>query len=364
MLIHRYYCVCLARPLYHIRTFSPLFPGDSKRSSSASPTRSEHASSGIRRPRQRPAAQQSPPSSAGSMGRMPAPTPTCTPTQTPTATPLQTPNSTPSRTPACLAERLASPISPAWMHGGDALPPVPSFGSRLSSSPAAAAAAATANAGARDGARAGVGAGAAAGPALGGLVVDLRSSLGKKGSNSDRMFDGRAGPFAGQCGPFGKGGKGAPSGDKEAAGGRGRGGRGSFEGRGKGGVHDGVASRLPEPGGGQDRAVRVMPSIDTEVRGVRLRSVLLCDASTRLRCCSTAVRFTRRGGWIGQLACGRYCVPDICFYVSWIRWFRLHRLGASEIGACLFLGACGARVRVSQSKKIFLVGWSVIDWMT
>ena len=153
------------------------------------------------------------------------------------------------------------------MHGGDALPPVPSFTSRRPPSPATAAAGVAADVAAA----ATAGAGAVAGPALGGLVVNLRSSLGKKGSNSDRMFDGRAGPFAGQCGPFGKGNTCASRGDKAAAGRRGR---GSFEGGGQGGAQDGVPSRRPEPGGGQDRAVRVMPSIDTEVGGVRL--VLYC----------------------------------------------------------------------------------------
>lgn len=95
-----------------------------------------------------------------------------------------------------------------------------------------------------------------------GLVGDLRSSVGKNGGSSDRMFDGRAGPFAGQCGPFswkGGGNKGAPGvrGDK----------RGSFEGKKKGAApRDGV----PSKGGAPDRLVRVMPSIDTEVSKVRV----------------------------------------------------------------------------------------------
>lgn len=137
----------------------------------------------------------------------------CTPTPTPTATPLHTPLNTPSPTP------------PKGVRGDRGLPPVPPFSSRFSPSCATAEATTAAGCG-TNGAK-------------------------KGGRSAPRVFDDRAGPFAGQGAPF-----------------RGRaGGEGVAEGR-RRGMWAGIDSGQPGQGRVQpENTTRVVPSVESEVRG-------------------------------------------------------------------------------------------------
>lgn len=187
-----------------------FFLFDRSRSSSSSPPPSERTPR-LCRPRERVVTRDK---TAVVTERSAATLSCCTPTPTPTPTPLQTPSNTPTSS------------SPKGVRGDSGLPPVPPFPSRFSPPRANAKATSAAGCGA--------------------------SGAKKGGRGTPRMFDDRAGPFAGQGAPF----SGGAVGGEGVAGGR------------RWGSLVGVASRQPEQGRVQrEKTPRVVPSVESEVRG-------------------------------------------------------------------------------------------------